>query len=475
MSKKKDKIRIGFIGKNADDVTGSQIIIEVSGRKILLECGLYQCNNIKEQYKTNSRRLEFRPSEIDYIFLNHLHIDHCGMIPKLYANGCKAKIISPKGTRDLFKVLCRDSAFILSKDVELLCKKYNMKAETIYTEADVEEASKYFCEYDFGEKIELDNSISFRFVPSGHIINAAQLELWLTNLNHTSKILYTSDLGNISVQKYYVTKFEPVDHANVVIGETTYGDSNRSFSAKDRVKDLEKMKSVVESTCIDGHGKVLIPVFSMDRTQNILTYLYDLFGNDDSFDVPILIDSPLSIQITNLYGDLLKGEDLEKLEEVLKWKNIKFVREYEESKGYQKRDEPMVILAASGFMTAGRSKQWAKVLLPSAKNHILFVGYSSPDSLAGKIKNRSGQKTISIDGKPVPNRCGIVNLLSFSSHIQFNDMLKYYSDINSEKICLVHGEMKGKTKFGEELRNELSRKNKSSKAIIVNKGTELLL
>jgi len=475
VGKKKDRIRIRFIGENSEDVTGSETLIEMPDYQLLLECGLYQSSDAKKDYKTNSKRLDYRPSDIDYIFLNHLHIDHSGKICRLYANGCKARIIAPKGSVDLFKAMCVDSAYIIGKDVEMLARKYGVNAAPIYTEEDVNKTLEYFDEYDFEKTIKLNDSISFRFVPSGHIINSAQLELWLADGNHTSKILYTSDLGNASVKKYYSNTFTPVDHANVVIGECTYGDATRSANMKDHEKDLEKIKSIIETACVQDRHRVLIPIFALDRAQNILTYLYDLFGKDKSFNIPILIDSPLTIQITKLYSNLLEGESLEKFEEVLRWENIKFVKEYEESQSWRSKKDPCVCLSASGFMQAGRSKQWAKALLPDAKNHIIFVGYSSSDSLAGRIKNGKIHKTISIDGKPIPNRCGITNLLSFSSHCQHDGLLSYYSNINAEKICLVHGEMKGKISFAKELQEEISRKNRTSKVVVVNKSCEILL
>lgn len=475
MGKSKNKIRVRFIGGNAQDVTGSMILIEMQNYKILLECGLYQSNNIREDYKTNTRRLDFKPSEIDYIFINHGHIDHIGLLPRLYAEGCKAQVIAPIGTASLFSIMGIDSSFIMGKDVETLKRKYGINANPIYTADDVSECLKYFDEYGFEDTIKLNDSISFRFVPSGHIINSAQLELWLTEGNKTSKILYTSDLGNISVPKYYANKFKPVERANLVIAESTYSDATKTATMKDREKDLEKIKSVIQTVCIDNHKKVLIPIFSLDRSQNILTHLYDMFSNDENFNIPILIDSPLTIQITNMYSSLLTGDELKKFEEVLRWKNIRFIKEYQESVGWQRNSEPAVILSASGFMQAGRSRQWAKTLLPDSRNHILFVGYSSPESLAGKIKNCKSQKTITIDGKPIANRCNITSLISFTSHIQFVDMLKYYSDINSEKVALVHGDFKEKCLFGKALQEEISKKNKTSKVVVVNSSTEVLL
>jgi metallo-beta-lactamase family protein len=477
MSKKKDKIKIKFIGGNSSDVTGSATLIEMSDYKILLEFGLYQSNNIKEDHKINNRRLEFKPCDIDYIFIGHPHIDHLGNIGRLYANGCKAKIIAPKGTSSLFSIMGLDCAKIMDRDCETLNRKYGMQANPIYTADDVATCLKYFEEYDYHEKTVLNESITFNFIPSGHIICSSQIELWLTEGNKTSKILYTSDIGNTTVGKYYVKPFEPVEKCNIAIVESTYAGDTKSITNKDKIKDLEKIKSVIDTTCLSNHRKVLIPIFSLDRCQNILTYLYDLYGNDSNFNIPILIDSPLSIKITNKYLELLQDDEdaYNKFNEVLGWKNIKFIENYEESKHWMECKEPCISLAASGMLQAGRSRQWVKALLPDANSYIIFVGFSAVSTIGWKIKHNKNQKSITIDGKPYPNRCGIVNLLSFSSHIQRDEMLKYYSNINCEKICLVHGEMKGKIEFAKELQEEISRKNKSQRVVIINKGTEINL
>ena len=475
MTKSKNKIRVSFVGTNNISVTGSMTHIQMDNYQILLETGLYQSNNNYEDYKINSRKFDFKPKEIDYILIGHVHIDHIGILPRLYAQGCKAKIIAPIGTSKLFKIMGADSAFISGRDVETFERKYKKQFSPIYTQEDVENCLQYFEEYDYNEKIKLNDNIEFNFKPSGHIICAAQIELWLTQNNHTSKILYTSDLGNINTPKYYVENFESVNKANLVIGECTYSDRTRSVKYKDRIKDLEKIKSVINTICLENGHKVLIPIFALDRCQNILTHLYDMYGKDEDFKVPILIDSPLAIKLTMLYKSLLKDEQLEKFKEVLSWGNILFVEEYEDSKNLQNLKQSMIILSASGFMQAGRARQWAKVLLPDSQSHILFCGYSSENSLAGKIKNCRKQKTITIDGKPIPNRCGITSLNSFTSHIQYDDLLKYYSDINAEKIALVHSEYNSKLEFAKELQEEISRKNKTGKVIAVNKNTELLL
>lgn len=473
MSKAKNKIRVNFSGSNSASVTGSCSHIEMSDCEILLECGLYQSNSPREDYKINSNKFPFKPKNIDYIFLNHSHIDHCGRIPALYAQGCDAKLIWPKGTKDLLKVLLLDSAYIISRDCEMLNKKYKMKASPIYEEADVYNALKHVCEYDFGEKFELDDKVSFRFTPAGHIISSAQLELWLTEGNQTKKILYTSDLGN-QIPKFYTVPFQPVQKANLAICESTYSDAARQVTMKDRETDLAKIKTVINEVCEEKRGKVLFPTFSLDRTQNILTHLHMMFGDDPSFKTPILLDSPLALKLTSVYLKLLDDEDRARLEAALNWDNVHVVDGYEESVYWQKLKKPMIVLAASGFMQAGRSRTWAKSLLPDAKSQIVFIGFATDGSLAGKLR-RAKTKTVTIDGKAYPNRCGVTTLHSFSSHIQHDEMLDYYSEIICDKLVLVHGEYKSKCEFGKELQEKIAKKNKTNKVVVANKSTSLLI
>lgn len=476
MSKKsKDKIRVSFIGGNAEDVTGSMVLVEFGEHKILLECGLYQSESLMNDYKTNNRKLPFKPSEIEYVFLGHAHADHMLLLPRLYANGCTAKIICPKGTEQLFEIMASDSAFIMERDTETIERRYGKVVNPIYTEADVSTTLSYFQEYDYNEKVELDNNISFQFIPSGHIVCSAQLELWIKNNNHISKIGYTSDIGNVVIPKYYVTSFQPIEKCNLLIGESTYADDSRSVTMKDREKDLEKIHSIIDAVCCDNKHKVLIPVFALDRVQNIITILYKIYGKDKSFDIPIIIDSPLACKITRLYEELLIGEDLDLYHNVMNWENLKFVEKYDDSKFYQNSKEPMIILACSGWMSAGRSRTWAKKLLPDSQSYIIFVGYSSEGSLSYKIKKGKVTKTITIDGKAYPNKCNVVDLCSFTSHMQHNQLLDYYSNVQCEKVALVHGDNNDKIKFAKELQEKISQKNKCNKVIAVSKSTSILL
>lgn len=477
MGKSKDKVRVKFVGNNAVGVTGSQILIDCgkSKKKILIECGLTQENmSLLKSYQINSKKFNFKPKDIDYIFLCHSHVDHIGLVPRLYKEGCEAKIIAPKGMQSFFKAMCIDSAKIMERDATSLNKKLNKNYSPIYNIEDVYKSLQFWEEYSIEEKIKLEDDIEFRFIGSGHIIKACQLELWIKNGNSIKKIGITSDLGNIAIPQYYTSDFSPIKNANLLIGESTYNSAKRSVNIKDREKDLEKIKSVVIQTCIEGKGKILIPTFALARCQSMLTYLYDIFGQDENFNVVIAIDSPLAIQLTNLYEETLKGPELYKLKEVLSWKNVKKLKEFSDTEELLSNKNPCIFLSCNGMMTAGRSTYVASKLLPSIHNHILFCGYSPEGTLAWKIKQKKN-KSVAIDGKQIPCRCNITVLNSFTSHMQHNELLKYYSDYNFDKIALVHGEFKGKCAFGKELQNEISNKNKTGKVICVNASTEILL
>ena len=475
MAKSKSKIQINFIGESADDVTGSCIHIKTPNRQILLECGLFQsCGSTLENYKINSKHFEFKPKEIDYVFVMHCHADHLCLSPKLYGHGCTAQIVAPKGTKPIAEILLKDSAHIMETDALELSNKFKRDYSPIYTEDDVDKCLNYYTEYPIEEIIQLDEYVKFKFIPSGHILNSAQLELWITEGNVTKKIGYTSDLGNIHIKKYYTNRFKPIRKCDVLIGETTYAREERIANQKLRNKDLEKLKAVIEQTCIEDGARVLIPVFANDRCQNMLTYIYDIFGKNEDFDIPVLIDSPMATRVCKAYSELLEGDDIKKWKEVLSWKNIRFVEDSMESKGWRDSNQPVIVLASSGMMVRGRSTGWAHSMLPHTDDRIVFCGFAAQDSLASIIKEGK-QKTITVSGHRVKNRCQVTDLHSFSSHMQRDSLLKTYGSTECEKIVLIHGEMDGKILFAKDLQEEISKNNNTSKVVVANKGYKLSL
>jgi metallo-beta-lactamase family protein len=206
----------------------------------------------------------------------------------------------------------------------------------------------------------------------------------------------------------------------------------------------------------------------------MLTYIYDIFGNNEDFDIPILIDSPMATRVCKTYSELLDGEDAEKWNKVLAWKNVHFVEDSAESREWRDSNRPVVVLASSGMMVRGRSTGWAHSMLPRTNDRIVFCGFAAENSLASIIKEGK-QKTITISGHRVKNKCQVTDLHSFSSHMQRDSLLKTYGATQCEKIVLVHGEMNGKIEFAKELQEEISKNDNTSKVIVANKGYKLSL
>ena len=480
MSKKKREVTLEIIGGNATGVTGSCTKIDFYGRSILFELGMVQDNStILGNYRDNCAILnKIKPKRIEMVIIGHNHCDHIGLIPMLFARGNRdVKIITPKDTTCILKEMWSDTAYINEKDVDSLNRKCDREYTPLYTQAEVDMALKNVVEIEIGNIIKIDDNVSIRYTPAGHILRSCQTELYINGGSHTRKIYFSSDLGNkmIEDRKVFVEKFEPITSSNISIVESTYGRRNGSMTKKDIELDGNKMKTVIEQFCVDNNNRVLIPTFSLDRMPFILWELYQLFGKDESFKVPVLIDSPLSNRLLDCYSSILDGEAKEKFDEMMAWKNIRRVIRPEDSKAAISEKGAKIICASSGMLTAGRSVKWVQSILPNEKDCILFVGFAGLDTLAGKIKNSKEQQTININGKAYKNKAQLVDLHSYSSHIQREDMINYYKSINCEKIYLCHGDEQARIELKEDLEKAIADCCKSTRVVIINKGTKISL
>lgn len=435
-------------------------------------------HTVLENYKANMKYIQkIRPQELQYIIIGHVHQDHIGMIPTLYARGkCNAKIIVPKESISILKEMWLDSSFINCRDVEVINLKNDRNYEPFYTEDVVYKTLEYIEEIDSDKIVPLSDELAIRYTDAGHILLSKQCEVYINGGSRTRKILFSSDLGNISTQdtRVFVENFKPVTSANIAIMECTYASTERQCTKETYKKDVAKIKSVVEQYCIDNNSRVLIPSFSLDRTPYILWILYSLFGKDENFKIPILIDSPLANRLLDCYSSILDGEKKELFDKIMSWNNIKRVIQPEDSKAAIADKSAKIILSSSGMLTAGRSVKWTQSILPNENDCILFMDYSGENTLAWKIKYGKDHKTININGKPYKNKAQIYDLKSFSSHMQRNEMLNYYKSINCEKIYLVHSDS-NKIEFKHDLENAIADCLKSTKVVAVNNGTKISL
>lgn len=477
MSKKDDKAIIRVIGGNAEAVTGSCSVIEYKGETYLFECGMFQGKTASETYKENKHILsQIKSQKVDVVILSHLHSDHTLNVPALFSTGkCHARIVIPKGSTAILKEMWLDGAYINDRDSKVLSVKAEKFVPPIFTEADVYEALKHIEEYDSYNVHQITEWLSIRYTPAGHIFLSQQTEVILKDVVNKT-ILFTSDIGNLATQneRVFVAPFEPVKKANVVIGECTYSAKGRSTTKKDYDIDIQKIKSVIEQYCVDSRNRVVCPTFSLDRLPFMMWIIYSLFKDDENFNVPILIDSPLAIRLLHCYSDLLEGDAKQKFDEMVHWDNFEFIYYPEDSKDAVSDKRAKVVLSSSGMLTAGRSVKWVQSVLPNENDCILFCGYSTEGSLAAKIKNGNAQKTISINGKPYKNKANIVSLHSFSGHMSRNDMLNYYSSIVADKIYLVHSDQ-NKIEFKDDLQDLIHEKLKTTKVVAVNRSTKIVL
>ncbi len=462
--KKTNRVKVSFLGQSSSEVTNSMYLIEYDNTSILMDCGIYQSSNLVRDYRVNHRNIKIKSKDLDYIFISHLNADHCCYLPALYKKGCTAKIIVPKNSTKLLELMLKDSAKIFLSDVEKLRNKHDIKAFPLYDESDIQTCMKYVEEYDFNIEYKLSDTLKFKLFHAGHIINSSQIYLEIKTGNLIKRIGFTGDIGS-NIDKHYIHKYTSLPYVDALLGECTYGGQKRNHSQKDRVKDLEKIQSIIQQYCIDNNNKVLFGVFSLDRLQTMLTILYEMYGNSESFKTKIIIDAPLGQKISEMYSDLIEC-DHELWEKVYSWENLIWCKEYTESKFYQELNEPMIILSTSAMCTSGRILGWVKKFLPNPDYRILFCGYSGDETIASRIKDYKHNKYIKIDGATYRNNCGITVLHSFSSHACRKELLERYSTMDYQKLFLVHSNLDDKAMFADDLRELLSKNNKTSKICV---------
>lgn len=481
MGKKKDeKVVIKPIGFANEGVTGSCNLITFGNTTIAVEMGGCQEKpTTLENYVINKRMIQdIKPQNLDYIFTLHNHYDHIGNICSAYATGrCNATIISPKGSTGILREMWEDSAKISEKECAKMSKKYVKQYDPLYTMEDVSYVLPYIKEFPVNEIIELTENLKFRYTPSGHIRGGQQLELFITQNNHVKKILITSDLGNTLTQeeRVFVENFVPVPKANIVLGECTYGAKDRQMNKKDFEKDLEKIKSAVIQYCVDNNNRLMIPTFALDKTPVVIWYLYKLFGQDKNFKIPIVITSPLAIRLLNEYEKDLADDELEMFQDMMHWDNLKLITEPLDVSACIKDTRPKVIVCSGGMLQSGWSVSWAQSLLPRRNDCILFMGYCGENTLGWKIKHAKQHEMVTIGGAEVKNECQIIELKSFSSHMQRKELINYYKNIQADKIYLLHGGQQARRELKEDLVKEIANMSKTTKVSIVNKSTVITL
>lgn len=458
---KKENSYIQFVGHNSTDVTGSCNLIKFINYTVLVDVGGVQTNDTKADYVCNSTlHKDIKPRNLTAIILSHQHIDHTLQAPLIYQKGANCPCYISKGSKGLLTLMWQDSVKIFNQEYEKLGRK------PIYSQEDVDNALAHIVECDLHDNIKINDNISFELYNAQHITKATQILLKLNNGVNTKTIGFTGDISN--KERYYLTDFEPLPRVDILVGECTYSNNKRLHKCKDRNKDMEKLDVEIKSA-LQSKGKVLIPTFASNRLQEILTTLYTMYNGKSP--IKIIVCTPLGKSISDIW-DRLIDKNQELWHNVYNWKDVRWVDNYKDMVSYSQIDEPMLVIASGGFLSGGTAVYWTKLLLNNKKNHLVFCGYSSEESIAGQIKSGKIQE-IKIDGVKVHNNAHTTTLNSFSSHMDYEQLLDYYTTINYNKICLVHSEQDSKIEFAKELRRRLSKVDKCSKVVSTNYETKI--
>jgi len=424
----------------AREVTGTKHLIEVNGKKILLDCGMFQGH--REDAAEKNRNLGFDAKEIDMVILSHAHIDHSGDLPYLVKLGFTGQIISTYATRDLCTFMLQDSAFIQEREVEFM-KKKNVKniVDPLYTIEDVQDTLKQFMAISYDYRTEIAPGIFLTFVEAGHVLGSAMVYLEIDDQKDGQRktLTFTGDRGRKGLPILKNPAY--IDNTDFLITETTYGNRFHKF-----VQEIDdKFEELINKTVARG-GKIIIPAFALERTQEVVYHLNILMQEKRIPDIPVIVDSPLAINLTGVFKAHPECFDKEVYDEFLQndknpfgFGRLQYITSVEESKQLNKKNGPMIIISASGMMEHGRILHHIKNNIEDQKNMILVVGYQAQNTLGRKLLN--GEKQVKIFGKIYRVRAGVEVLDAFSGHADRSDLIDFVSHIDTLKTTfLVHGE-----------------------------------
>ncbi|MCB9227242.1 MAG: MBL fold metallo-hydrolase [Chitinophagales bacterium] len=451
-------MKIKFCGA-AGTVTGSSHLITLDdGFKILLDCGLYQGNESK--YENFNYTWAFNPAEIDVLILSHAHIDHCGRIPKFVADGYNKDIICTHATRNLANIMLLDSGYIQEKDVSYINERRKRKGlpsvEPLYTVAEAKKCAENFVGIGYNKWHSIHKNVEVKFVDAGHILGSASVTLRIKQEDGSYKTIgFSGDIGR--PHRPILRDPQLMPQVDYLICESTYGGEEHSSLPNDKTDLLR----IIREACVNRRGKLIIPAFSVGRTQE-LVYMMDQLSNEGLLpNIPVFVDSPLAIDATEIYMLHPECYDFDLLEYMANdpnpfgFRKLKYTRSVADSKAINNVKGPAIIISASGMMSAGRVKHHLSNNIEDPSTTILVVGYCAEGTLGRRI--RDGEKEVRIFGETKAVNAHVEIMDSFSAHGDNSEMLDFLENQDREKlktIFLVHGEPKKQQAFKESLHSK---------------------
>lgn len=445
-------MRIHFFGATRT-TTGSMYVFEINGKRLLLECGLFQGR--REESIERNRNFPFDPKQIDVVVLSHAHIDHCGNLPNLCRHGFDGNIHCTFATRDLASIMLEDSAEIQKDDAAFVSKKRARHGlppvEPLYSATDAEKAVRQFVAINYDRPFPVIDGVTVTFRDAGHILGAAQVVFDIRENGRALRYLFSGDIGRGDDD--ILRDPERVENVDYLQVESTYG--GREHSPKANAD--EYVGRLVRDT-LNRNGKVIIPSFSVGRTQQIVYTLHQLTLAGQLARVPIYVDSPLSVNATEIYRlhpecfNETIYQFLREKENPFGMENLTYIRELAHSIKLNDLKDPAIIISASGMAEAGRIRHHLKNNIGDPKNLILFVGYCADHTLGAQILAK--RNPVNIFGEPHEVRAQIASIDSFSGHADKNELRRYVEGLTGDirKISVIHGEESQALAFAETLR-----------------------
>ena len=447
-------MKIAFHGA-ARTVTGSKHLVTLkNGKRILLDCGMFQGMGL--QTDILNREFGFDSSSVDVMILSHAHIDHCGLIPKLVKEGFQGRIFCTPATEELTKVLLLDSAEIQEDDVKYENKKRAASGQPylrpIYTKVDAEKSFDHFVTAEYGNWFDVIEGVQAMYTDAGHIIGSACVHLKINEDGKERRVTFSGDVGRY--RDMILKSPEPFSQAEYILLESTYGNSLHDVT----LTTPDMILQWIEKTCLTKKGKLIIPAFSVGRTQEILYTLNQLEIEKRLPDLDYFLDSPLSIKATNIvkkypqYFNKTIQRVLETDNDPFLFKGLKYFKTVEQSKLLNFRNEPCVIISASGMAEAGRVKHHISNSIENSRNSILITGYCEPDSLGGRLL--AGAKEVGIFGVQHEVHAEVGSIRSMSAHGDYEDLSEWLAGQDPRQVktlFLVHGDYPVQLDFQQRL------------------------
>ena len=447
-------MKIAFHGA-ARTVTGSKHLLTLkNGKKYLLDCGMFQ--GLGLETNVFNRDWGFEPSEVDVLILSHAHIDHSGLIPKLVKDGFNGPVYCTPATKELSVILLEDSAEIQEDDVKYANKKraaeHQPYLQPLYTKQDAANAISLFKGVEYGQWQKIDDSVEVMYTDAGHIIGSAAVHLRVKENGQTTAITFSGDVGRY--RDVILRSPAVFPQADYILLESTYGNSLHEMN----ITTPDNLLQWIDKTCLQKKGKLILPAFSVGRTQELLYIMNQLELEGRLPQLDYFLDSPLSLKATELvkhypqYFNKTIQKVLEKDDDPFSFRGLKYVKTVDESKLLNYRNEPCVIISASGMAEAGRVKHHISNNIESSRNTIVFTGYCEPRSLGGRLIG--GATEVSIFGVQHEVHAEIGSIRSMSAHRDYEDMSQWLACQEAKavrQLFLVHGEYEVQQEFKRRL------------------------